>query len=337
VLKTIRQPIYPPNQKHLQIKKVGEDYESAIIPDQIIEFYHNALLTPTNHIFVKGRYVPAGLLTTYDDKKLRFHKQVYLYVKSRFVTKNYFHNGVFLFAHDSWSNNYYHWLCETLPRFLKMHKEYPDAIVIIPEIFRKYAFVAFSLQLLGLKHEWCDTRFSHRFYKLVTIQTSPRLANVNPMLQRNLKTDLFKSLRVSINSFSSRKVYISRSKASARSIENEAEIIPLLLQKGYEIVHCETLSFEQQLTLFSQAKAVIGLHGAGLTNIMFMTGGKLLEIRNGSSWEINPFCFWRLANVMDVSWSYHQALPCGEPSNFNNVIVDLDQFRKDLENFEQIA
>jgi capsular polysaccharide biosynthesis protein len=55
------------------------------------------------------------------------------------------------------------------------------------------------------------------------------------------------------------------------------------------------MSLADQVELFSEAKVVIGPHGAGLTNIMFAPKGAIVIECFGDSY-VNG-CFWALANI----------------------------------------
>ena len=74
-------------------------------------------------------------------------------------------------------------------------------------------------------------------------------------------------------------LYISRLK-STRSFPGEARLIALLERDPrVKVVEAETLSFLDQRKVFSTAKVIIGIHGAGLTNQIWMRpGGSILEI-----------------------------------------------------------
>ena len=52
---------------------------------------------------------------------------------------------------------------------------------------------------------------------------------------------------------------------------NEDEVCDLLLSRGWQVVPPETLSVKQQMGLFQQARAVCGVHGSALTNLLWMT------------------------------------------------------------------
>ena len=66
---------------------------------------------------------------------------------------------------------------------------------------------------------------------------------------------------------SNRKIYLSR--AGGRNIINIDEIENVLIEKGFEIISPETLSFEEQVTLFRSASTIVGPVGAAFSNLIF--------------------------------------------------------------------
>lgn len=76
-----------------------------------------------------------------------------------------------------------------------------------------------------------------------------------------------------------RKLYISRADARGRKILNEAEMAAALARQGFETVALGRLGAARQIELFQSATHVVGVHGAGLTNLLFAPQGtKVLEI-----------------------------------------------------------
>jgi capsular polysaccharide biosynthesis protein len=74
-------------------------------------------------------------------------------------------------------------------------------------------------------------------------------------------------------------IYISRSNARYRKIENEDMIIKYLDKYNFEVHYLENYSVEQQIKLFNECAVLIAPHGAGLINMCFcMDGIKILEI-----------------------------------------------------------
>lgn len=76
-----------------------------------------------------------------------------------------------------------------------------------------------------------------------------------------------------------RRWYISRSDARGRSVVNEDAVKAVLRRHGFEDLVLSGRSAAEQIRLFSEAEAVIGVHGAGLTNVLFAPPTcKVLEI-----------------------------------------------------------
>ena len=66
-----------------------------------------------------------------------------------------------------------------------------------------------------------------------------------------------------------RKIMISRGDAPSRRILNWDMLEPILKRNDFDIVELAHLSADQQIDLFADAEQVVGVHGAGLTNILF--------------------------------------------------------------------
>ncbi|HQT84429.1 MAG: hypothetical protein B7Z58_07710 [Acidiphilium sp. 37-64-53] len=76
-----------------------------------------------------------------------------------------------------------------------------------------------------------------------------------------------------------RKLYISRSDASGRRIANEEELLGRLMPLGYEAIALSNYTFDEQVKLFSNSSHVVGIHGAGLTNVVFcQPNSSIIEI-----------------------------------------------------------
>ena len=78
-----------------------------------------------------------------------------------------------------------------------------------------------------------------------------------------------------------RRMFISRRDAARRRLVNEDEIIEIVSAHGFEIVLPAMLNQVDQARLFTEAASVIGVAGAGLTNMLFApTGATLIELHN---------------------------------------------------------
>jgi hypothetical protein len=75
------------------------------------------------------------------------------------------------------------------------------------------------------------------------------------------------------------KLYISRRDAGSRRIRSEQAVADVLRDAGFRIVASSELLYSEQVSLFRRASHVVGMHGAGLTNIVFCAPGtEVLEI-----------------------------------------------------------
>jgi capsular polysaccharide biosynthesis protein len=76
-----------------------------------------------------------------------------------------------------------------------------------------------------------------------------------------------------------RRLFVSRGSAASRRVVNEVELRPVLAEHGFEVVDPAGMSIAEQVALFSRASAVVGPHGAGLTNLLFSPPGtRVVEI-----------------------------------------------------------
>jgi len=88
-----------------------------------------------------------------------------------------------------------------------------------------------------------------------------------------------------------KRIYVARGAAPRRRVLNEAAVETLLKAHGFISVNPGALSFADQVALFADAEIVVGPHGAGLTNCVFMApGGALIELTHDKR----------------VVWTYHE-------------------------------
>ncbi len=76
-----------------------------------------------------------------------------------------------------------------------------------------------------------------------------------------------------------KKLYISRSRAPQRKLINEDAVEALVTKLGFRVVNMEDYSVIEQRELAASASCIVGPHGAGLANMIFMnTGSCIVEL-----------------------------------------------------------
>jgi len=186
--------------------------------------------------------------------------------------------------HTGWTAGFYHWLTESLPRALVMRDAFPDAVPILPSpVFRRYAG---SLEKLGFPEiaffpddanvSVCDP---------IVTECLPTYGTTDPALLKRVRDTILGNVMGLGNVMARgaerpfRIVYVSRAKSRGRTVLNEDEVLEALRPLGVESCHFEDLDFEGQVRLMQETKCLISIHGAGLTNMMFMPeGGSVIEI-----------------------------------------------------------
>lgn len=188
------------------------------------------------------------------------------------------------------SNNYYHFTMEILSRLGYVNKlpDVENMPILIDEGIKIYPQLEELLHVVNQNRE-------------VIYVSGETCIKVHSLIQPSMNTwgalnveswDLFKmsdnltaqsgvaNIRSCVNEYLSeqttRKIFISRKNHSTTRLKNEAAIIPLFESAGFEIVYPESLSYVEQVRLFSTVKCVVGVTGAALTNILYCQPGTVV-------------------------------------------------------------
>jgi len=245
--------------------------------------------------------------------------------------------NTYLLIHHPWYN-YYHWMCEPIFRLWMVKEKLQNLILLLPDYYKNSDFIMGSLEPFGIKNIFfIPAQKSLHIGNLCMPQIKP-LVDSYHVYQLNEIRQFYlayvtKDKKLSINL--GERLYISRRKASKKKIVNEEELEKVLIQYNFTIINNEDYSFLQQVSLFSNAKFLVSIHGAGLTNMIFMKeNSNIFEFHkkrtNGKDWY-SP-AFWYLADSLVFAY-YHQIC---NPTDLNddyfnaNLIVDLEVFELNL-------
>jgi len=199
---------------------------------------------------------------------------------------------------------YFHWMLDLLPRIELLHQAgmTPDSVDYYL-VDATYPFQRETLERLGipLHKTLSPAQVPHLEARSLLLPSFPASISWMPewtcdFLQRSfLPADCPPSRP-------HRRLYISRARASVRRLINEDQVVQALLPWGFERVYLETLSVQEQATLFAEAEAVVALHGSGLTNLVFCQPGTTV-IELFSPEYVYP-CYWLLANWRQLRYYY---------------------------------
>jgi capsular polysaccharide biosynthesis protein len=197
-----------------------------------------------------------------------------------------------------WSG-YYHWICDVLTRIHRIRDVINNEIFfILPS--EMPAWKTRSLELLGINSNQCVQYFGKRPWKVESLLYASPVAMTGDQEETSLRwvrdTILYRVLGPATRPKATRKIYLARKNTWSRNLINEQQIIPLLFERGFEVIDCAQLSFDEQVRIFSEAICVIGPHGAGMTNILWAQPGlKVFEIFEHKAVRR---CYWSMAKIL---------------------------------------
>ena len=182
-----------------------------------------------------------------------------------------------LLTGGSGNYNYYHWLFDVLPRLFLVQKVLdlrdPHIKYFVPSL--RYPFQRQTLAALGISMEQCIESVTTNHLKAKTLLA---VSHPNPEPHDN-QCWIVEELRARFLGHqaeipNSSFIYITRSDAvHRRLLVNEQELLESLKPLGFHVYCLSALSFAEQIHLFSQAKIIVGVHGAGMANLAFATAG----------------------------------------------------------------
>lgn len=227
---------------------------------------------------------------------------------------------------DENAYGYFHWLTDCLCRLIALESDLNNHVVILPNHLRDIKFIAESLVYFNIKAEYYDVTLPVKIKNLLLPSHTAPSGNYNPILINKLRQQF-----IGQNSTQGLKnIYISRQKAEKRKIINEDAVISLLKEYHFEIHFFEDYSFSEQVNLMKATKCLVGLHGAGLTNMLFMNEKtSVLELRNTEDNHNN--CYFSLAS--DLNLHYYYQLNNGDRKDTHevNVTVDILLLKQNIE------
>ena len=246
------------------------------------------------------------------------------------LRKTDFHHEMIIF-HDYWSTNYYHWLVDSLPRLLILTEEEKAKKLAMPA--KSNPAMLKTVRALGFNNLFIFGQDKQIYVEHIiaperTAYGSFQHPKLVPILRENLLSafcpDPVEPTRL---------IFVSRNRGPKRRLVNESDLVPLLSACGFETVYFEELDFEAQIRLMCETKVLIGVHGANLTNILFMHPScTVIELMNE---DYLALVYYRMSSILNLNYYF---VPCRpeklirpikEPydreANDSDVIVDVPQ------------
>lgn len=268
-----------------------------------------------------------------DHYKEQLFKKYYL--KNVFLKKKRrLGNGKFLLAFDDWSNWHYHWFCDVLPRLYSIKSLLKDYILLLPNSAYVKSVGLESLTFFDFKPadiEFIDESELVKVKNLSIITHTCLTGYTNDKILQQMQA--FIQTKMNYGS-TTKKLYVTRENASYRKVLNESAVLEVVKENGYEVVKFEDMNWRDQILNASSAQSMVSIHGAGLTNMMFMSkGSSILEFRRDKIFHNQ--CFWHLASALKLNYYYLFGTPDNdelviEGGDCCNLTIDTEKLNETL-------
>ena len=179
------------------------------------------------------------------------------------------------------------------------------------------------------KHFNINVMSNHGVYKVSNLHYFPNAnpSYTNPNIFNTIAFNLFlqstKSLLKQVDNCKSL-VYIKRT-STQRNIQNTDDFEKMLVQKGFQICIMENYTLQTQIDICHNAKFILGVHGAGLTHIIYCKPECIvLELKHKgmNSFRIHN-CYGQLASYANLKYYSHYYTQYTSKPNFKSKDYSL--------------
>ncbi len=195
-------------------------------------------------------------------------------------------------------SGYYHFVAEVLPALSQAFQSCRTGRVIVRPGVPRYVRdgIALAVQARGASVQVETSTRPVRARSVVLVSMEPTSGFVRPAdlaALFELRSDAPDSPEI---------VYVSRSKSPKRSFRNEALLEAAASSLGATVLHTEDLSLSEQIRELSGARLLIGMHGAGLVNMVWSR--RLEQVLEVFPPGYRNDCFARLAVQMGSEYHF---------------------------------
>ena len=225
--------------------------------------------------------------------------------------------------------HYYSWWVDCLPRIwlYDEHTEHAGCPLVAPAELAPFELE--SLELLGAAGRLRPQAEPVRAYP--TLLLSPGLAwrDVPSPMLRPFAGWVRGTLGITEGATGAR-LYVKRAGARQRRVVDEAGVGAALEPLGFEAVELDGMSVREQVERFAAAEAIVGAHGAGLTNMLFSPAGTTV-VELFSPGGFHDSRYRRMARI--CGHAYHALVGTSPPdgADAQDVVVDPAQLAAMLE------
>jgi hypothetical protein len=218
-----------------------------------------------------------------------------------------------------------------------VRKKLNKLTLLLPEFYRNADFITGSLEPFNIpKIFYIPSGKSVLVKNLCLPQIKPLCDSYNSRHLTQIRSFYHNYIsnqkRITVEKIE--RLYISRQLAPRRKVINEEQILKILEKYNFVIFYPEKHTFLEQVAIFSKVKYLVGTHGSGLTNMLFMKQNSfVLELHKNKTNELQhpSFLFWYMAQSLGIKYFHQSCETYGEEDYFEgDYIIDAGLFEENL-------
>lgn len=230
-----------------------------------------------------------------------------------------------LWTIDSRSNQYFHWMTDAMQRIFNAKEYSPKYPIILTSNFKDKSFINETLEILGLDAVYIDHEKHYKFKNLLMSERVSPAGNYRKEIINNIASEFINSQPIIEKNNEYNRIWVSRQNAGRRMINNFSEVKKILKKYKFKVIEFEKYTFAEQVRMSMNCQVLGGVHGAGLTNMMFMNKrSKIFEVRGNLDTSNN--CFFSLASDLDMKYYYFLSETDTDNFYLTNYNIDTVKF-----------
>jgi capsular polysaccharide biosynthesis protein len=260
----------------------------------------------------------------------RYKKTIYqsdFPVLERLRRAEYVNADAIVILDDIFDLNFCHWLSDWLPRLEFLNSTFPQRRFKVVTNRLTSNFQVETLSALGFSRDdvlELDRGSCLQFRSLIVPND---LGMINHPAHKGAPwaVDFLRSMELPRARTGLDRIFVNRNDAAGRRIAGGEALEAALSKLGFVSISLSGRPFFEQAALFRDAKRVVGIHGAGLTNLIYSNSdAKLIEL-TPATYGMPTFAI--LAGARDIPFATYlcEASPRGNPS-LDDLILDVDHF-----------
>jgi capsular polysaccharide biosynthesis protein len=198
------------------------------------------------------------------------------------------------------TDNYYHFRLQCMPRIKLVRQMFKDEEIshwIVPPMrwqFHRSLLAAAGIDPDKIVEASCNNEF------IVDKLILPRIPGENHLTTKWACAYTAALVQPADDLGFGEKIFVDRGNGSGRRLVNEREVIAHLEKNGFKSVVMNELTIAEQASVFHNAKVIVGVHGAALTNLIHApSNARVIELLPAN---YLTSCFQRLSLALNLNY-----------------------------------